>query len=115
MSWQHSPRTVSSRHTSTTAWRKVAAQARERDGHACTQCGAPAHQVDHVTPVHRGGTDTLDNAQTICDAHHDAKTQAEAAAARPTRRRTTEPHPGLRATPPRAATPHPAPAQRRSL
>lgn len=96
MAWQRSPRTTSSQHTSTTAWRKVRAEALERDIHRCTICGAPAHQVDHIQPAHLGGTDTLDNAATLCHHHHNLKTQAEAAAARPARRRPIETHPGLR-------------------
>lgn len=39
-----------------------------RDGHTCQYCGskgAPLH-CDHVVPVSRGGSNTLDNLKTSC-------------------------------------------------
>jgi 5-methylcytosine-specific restriction endonuclease McrA len=43
----------------------------QRDGWKCVACGrAPGHDVilhiDHIIPRSRGGTDTLDNYQTLC-------------------------------------------------
>ena len=70
----------------------VRAAARARDGHRCVWCGwdwahctvaaSPAGAaarltVDHVVPVHFGGSGTLDNAQVLCDACHEAKSACE--------------------------------------
>ena len=46
-------------------------QVLERDGRRCVVCGATAAdhvtlEVDHITPVSRGGTDALENLQTLC-------------------------------------------------
>ncbi|MEU4920280.1 HNH endonuclease [Streptomyces parvus] len=42
---------------------------------ACQACGAGERlEVDHIVPVSRGGTSTLDNAQVLCQPCHRAKT-----------------------------------------
>lgn len=42
-------------------------EAMERDGYRCLCCGARARLVaDHVKPKSKGGTDALDNYQTLC-------------------------------------------------
>jgi hypothetical protein len=42
----------------------------KRDEFTCVKCGRSGRgiklEVDHVTPVSRGGTDALDNLQTLC-------------------------------------------------
>lgn len=43
----------------------------KRDGNRCVQCGAKKEDgatlhVDHIIPVSKGGTDELDNLQTLC-------------------------------------------------
>ena len=43
----------------------------KRDNYTCVQCGAKKEDgatlhVDHIIPVSRGGTDELDNLQTLC-------------------------------------------------
>ena len=46
----------------------------------CAKCGTllPASfEVDHDTPLHRGGKDDLDNAKACCNACHAEKTLAE--------------------------------------
>lgn len=97
-------RTASSRVTGTRAHRALAAQARERDGYRCVapdptssdgRCPQPVAQVDHVTPVHRGGPDVLENLASLCEGHHRRKTVGEAAAAKPKLKRPPERHPGL--------------------
>jgi 5-methylcytosine-specific restriction endonuclease McrA len=38
-----------------------------RDGFRCAYCGENRElQVDHIVPIARGGTDALDNLQTLC-------------------------------------------------
>lgn len=40
----------------------------ERDGWRCRRCGSEENlRVDHIWPYSRGGTDALDNLQTLCD------------------------------------------------
>ena len=34
-------------------------------------------EVDHIIPLHRGGADDSSNFQTLCSAHHKAKTAEE--------------------------------------
>jgi 5-methylcytosine-specific restriction endonuclease McrA len=40
----------------------------KRDGYACRICHKAGGEleVDHVLPVSRGGTDVMDNLQTLC-------------------------------------------------
>lgn len=41
----------------------------------CEHCGAPATQVDHITPVESGGPEyDLSNLQSLCQRCHSAKT-----------------------------------------
>jgi 5-methylcytosine-specific restriction endonuclease McrA len=51
-----------------------------RDGGLCKKCGRfdPRWQCDHITDLQFGGTDTLDNLQTLCRRHHTEKTTAAA-------------------------------------
>jgi 5-methylcytosine-specific restriction endonuclease McrA len=44
----------------------------QRDGWKCVACGRGSHDgailhVDHIIPRSKGGSDTLDNFQTLCD------------------------------------------------
>lgn len=79
-------------------WEVTARRIKARDpicriqGPRCTQVST---EVDHVLPVHLGGTHEDDNLQGVCHNDHAAKTAAEAAAARPRARREPERHPGL--------------------
>lgn len=53
----------------------------ERDG-GCRSCGATEHlEYDHVVPVFRGGSNTIENGQVLCRPCHRAKTTAELRAA----------------------------------
>ena len=38
----------------------------------------PAKVVDHIKPILEGGSDDLDNLQSLCHSHHDIKTATEA-------------------------------------
>jgi 5-methylcytosine-specific restriction enzyme A len=50
-----------------------------RDGHVTPLCVRPYdHAVDHIKGKANGGTDDLDNLQSLCSGCHDNKTQAEA-------------------------------------
>ncbi|WP_204806303.1 HNH endonuclease [Mycobacterium riyadhense] len=84
--WKTSPRTASSQRTGKTAWKRLRNQVLQRDGHQCQikgpGCLVHADQVDHIVPVHLGGTDDPSNAQSCCKPCHDWKTAREARAAR---------------------------------
>lgn len=46
----------------------------ERDEYACVVCGVRRDlAVDHVIPVSKGGTNDIDNLQTMCRSHNSAK------------------------------------------
>lgn len=71
------------------AWVKLRKQALERDKWLCQHClkqGMPTplgvkprdHEVDHVTPKAKGGTDDLSNLQSLCpDCHHEKTARDE--------------------------------------
>ncbi|NJL03387.1 MAG: DEAD/DEAH box helicase family protein [Chloroflexaceae bacterium] len=43
------------------------AQVKRRDGNMCLCCGSERNlQIDHIIPVYKGGTNDLDNLQTLC-------------------------------------------------
>ena len=46
-----------------------------------------AREIDHVIPVHKGGTDDLDNLMPLCVECHRRKSRAEADARRGAMRR----------------------------
>lgn len=73
-------------------WPRRRARILKRDGRTCYICQGPATQVDHVQ---RGDNHDDGNLAAICVPCHKTKTQAEALAAKPSRRRATTPHPGL--------------------
>ena len=63
-------------------WEMVRAVALKRDGHMCVQCAAngqyrEAKEVDHIVPKSQGGSDDLDNLQSLCKKCHDKKTYRE--------------------------------------
>lgn len=58
-------------------------------------CTTVSTEDDHVIPLSQGGSDHWDNHRGACAHCHQLKTQREAQAARPTRRRPVEKHPGL--------------------
>lgn len=65
------------------------------DGARCQWTGrlnGDGGQADHII---RGAGDQPANMQLLCSTHHTVKTQLESVAARPTRKRNTEQHPGL--------------------
>ena len=73
MSRHHKARINNSR------WERVRRKVLDRDGWRCRECGAAGQlEVDHVTPLDRGGAvyDTA-NLQSLCPTHHIAKTARE--------------------------------------
>jgi 5-methylcytosine-specific restriction endonuclease McrA len=71
-----------------------------RDHHQCVhttggqRCPNTTHlEIDHITPHHLEINDHPTNLQTLCHTHHQAKTNAEAQAARTAWRRPPRPHP----------------------
>ena len=59
------------------AWSKTRSQVLRRDRRTCQTCGAPATQVDHITPIAWGGSDDLTNLVAICADCHRVKTTRE--------------------------------------
>jgi ribosomal protein L40E len=48
------------------------------DGHRCRKCGAAENlEVDHIKPIHHGGEDNFENAQTLCRECHARKSHYE--------------------------------------
>lgn len=88
-------------------WTALRERTLRRDGGRCQAegnalgaiCGAKATDVDHRVPASQGGTDELENLQSLCRFHHRQKTGREggtaAATTRPSRARPPARHPGL--------------------
>lgn len=60
-------------------WQKIRKVALERDHYLCVPCRkqglvTEAKQVDHILPKEKGGTDDLENLQSICIPCHEEKT-----------------------------------------
>lgn len=63
-------------------WRKLREQILKRDDYLCVQCSAhgrvsSATDVDHIINKAKGGTDAVDNLQSLCSACHKEKTANE--------------------------------------
>jgi hypothetical protein len=60
---------------STSAWRKIRAAVISRDMNSCTNCGRDdiKLEVDHIIGRAQGGTDNMDNLQTLCTICHKNK------------------------------------------
>lgn len=68
-------------------WTKIRSVAMRRDGGLCQMClkadrVTMASEVDHITPVEHGGTDDLENLQSLCRDCHKMKTAYESAEGR---------------------------------
>ncbi|MCA9052174.1 MAG: HNH endonuclease [Planctomycetaceae bacterium] len=62
-------------------WRKIRLAAL-REAPLCVEClkagrTEPATEVDHITPLARGGTHARSNLQPLCKMHHSQKTARE--------------------------------------
>lgn len=60
-------------------WRRIKAQVHERDLYTCQQCGRVTMELecDHIVNQAQGGTDDLNNLQSLCKDCHSKKTQTE--------------------------------------
>lgn len=96
MAWEGSTR----RHRLPPDWPELRELTRARAGGRCEhvdpitgeRCTQPGTDCDHIV----SGDDHSDqNLQWLCRGHHAPKSGREGAAARPSRKRPEEPHPGL--------------------
>ena len=56
-------------------WAELKRWAKDRDGGACVVCGSrELLQVDHITPLSKGGENAITNLQTLCKKCHEKKT-----------------------------------------
>jgi 5-methylcytosine-specific restriction protein A len=60
-------------------WRRLREQILQRDKYLCQHCQRAgrvreATEVDHKTPLSKGGTDKPENLQSLCSSCHEAKT-----------------------------------------
>ena len=60
-------------------WRQRRGRVFVRDGYKCCGCGRVGgpFECDHIVPLHKGGTDDMDNLQTLCRECHMDKTWRE--------------------------------------
>ncbi len=63
-------------------WRRIKQQVHERDQWTCCGCGRVTMdlQCDHIVNTAQGGTDDLNNLQSLCKPCHDIKSLAESKA-----------------------------------
>lgn len=53
------------------AWGRIRDHVRARDGNTCVRCGSSHNlEVHHRVPLAHGGTNSLDNLETLCHACH---------------------------------------------
>lgn len=55
------------------AWNAIRKQVLERDNYTCVYCGNEATEADHIIPVAKGGTDTMDNLVAACKKDNGTK------------------------------------------
>lgn len=58
-------------------WYKRRERIKRRDKGTCVQCGGTGTHVDHIIPVSRGGSWSLENLQLLCVPCHSKKTKQE--------------------------------------
>lgn len=68
---EFSDQTLPSRRPTGRHKKLLRAKVLERDGHRCTLCGATDNlEMHHKVPLSQGGTNHLNNLQTLCDPCH---------------------------------------------
>ena len=68
------------RQTHNRTWARIRREVLDRDGWRCQAegCGKPGRlEVDHIVPLHLGGTNDLGNLQALCRGCHISKSSAE--------------------------------------
>ncbi len=61
-------------------WNAIRSKVLKRDNYKCVKCGSTdSLEIDHIEPVSLGGSDELDNLQTLCRQHHSEKTKIDVA------------------------------------
>lgn len=66
-----------SKHYNTKRWQKIRKRVLRRDP-MCQMCEEePSEEVDHITPLSEGGTDSMENLQGLCTSCHSKKTYRE--------------------------------------
>jgi len=70
---------VASRKHNQQRWQWLRRWVFNRDNHQCQRCGSFGGplECDHVRPLEMGGTDEVDNLQTLCVGCHLTKTHQE--------------------------------------
>ena len=63
--------------TKTAEWKRIRNIILKRDGHTCQRCGDKGNEVNHIIPVTEGGTDDLENLETLCASCHQPETVAQ--------------------------------------
>ena len=63
-------------------WRKIREEVLDRDQGLCQECLRqgriiPGTDIDHIIPKSKGGTNRLENLQTLCRTCHREKTKRE--------------------------------------
>lgn len=68
-------------------WRRIKKQVHERDQWICCRCGMITMNLecDHIVNKAQGGTDDLENLQSLCKKCHDEKSHEESKAGMVTR------------------------------
>ena len=74
-------RATASRRGYNATWRRLRRMVLRREP-LCRECKSagfdvPAVLVDHITPLSEGGTNKLENLQSLCTMHHNQKTARE--------------------------------------
>ena len=65
------------------SWRRKRERVLRRDGYLCVHCNnngrvTGATEVDHIVTLDQGGSDSMDNLQSLCKECHAVKTAREA-------------------------------------
>ncbi|WP_313678432.1 HNH endonuclease [Corynebacterium stationis] len=80
---------------------KLRKQTLQRDSHTCQRCGATGVplEINHMQNKAQGGTDTLDNLETLCIPCHEPETRQQTIHGQQQRKKRgympQEPHPGI--------------------
>ncbi len=76
--WNGGRKRSPERHQTRKEWESMAYRVRplvfKKDGYKCVYCGSTENlEVDHIVPICRGGTNDMENLQTLCRSCNRAK------------------------------------------